>query len=145
MGFDLPCRGVLAVGRHRSRLTTLDNMPHSANASTASIVLGVSAPAASPVSPSKVVKATLQYAKPLSAGDELFVYKYQLPEGVIQATNMEADQVEVDVTDLRTLEQPLNLLRNGFQLERFEVPHDINWEDADDVSYKEMLQLQLSA
>lgn len=120
-------------------------MPHSANASTASIVLGVSAPAASPVSPSKVVKATLQYAKPLSAGDELFVYKYQLPEGVIQATNMEADQVEVDVTDLRTLEQPLNLLRNGFQLERFEVPHDINWEDADDVSYKEMLQLQLSA
>ncbi len=38
------------------------------------------------------------------------------------------------VTDLRTAPQPFTLRDNGFQLERFEVPKDIDWENEQEVS-----------
>ena len=38
------------------------------------------------------------------------------------------------VTDLRSAPQPFTLRDNGFQLERFEVPKDIDWENEQEVS-----------
>ena len=79
------------------------------------------------------VHAPLQYVKAPRNGEELFVYKYELPEGLDRPSNLEIDEVDVDFTDLRTVQEPFDILRNGFQLERMEVPNDVNWDDDTDV------------
>ena len=79
------------------------------------------------------VHAPLQYVKASRDGEELFVYKYELPQGIDKPSNLEIDEVDVDFTDLRTVEEPFDILRNGFQLERLEVPNDIDWDDDKDV------------
>ena len=38
------------------------------------------------------------------------------------------------VTDLRSAPQTFTLRDNGFQLERFEVPQDIDWQNEQEVS-----------
>ncbi len=64
--------------------------------------------------------------------EELYVYKYELPKGIDKPNNLELDEVEVTVTDLRTVEDThFDIVRNGFQLERFQIPADISWEDKD--------------
>ena len=63
------------------------------------------------------------------------MYKYELPKGIDKPNNLELDEVEVTVTDLRTVEDThFDIVRNGFQLERFQVPADISWEDDKDVN-----------
>lgn len=79
------------------------------------------------------VHAPLQYVKAPRDGEELFVYKYELPQGIDKPSNLEIDEVDIDFTDLRTVEEPFDILRNGFQLERLEVPNDIDWDDDKDV------------
>ena len=60
------------------------------------------------------------------------MYKYELPKGIDKPNNLELDEVEVTVTDLRTVEDThFDIVRNGFQLERFQIPADISWEDKD--------------
>ena len=38
------------------------------------------------------------------------------------------------VTDLRSAPQPFNLRDNGFQLEKLEVPKDVDWQDEEQAS-----------
>ena len=78
--------------------------------------------------------ATFAYVKPPRLGEELYVYKYMLPAGVHTSNNLEIDEVEVPVTDLRTVDdESFNIVQNGFQFEPFQVP-DIYWDDDKDVS-----------
>lgn len=86
-------------------------------------------------SAASLVRAPLQYVKPAQAGEELFVYKYELPEGVDRPTNLEINEVEIDINDLRRSDQPFNIVQNGFQLERLKVPDDIDWDDDADVTF----------
>ena len=55
-----------------------------------------------------------------------------LPTGVDRATNLQADDVAVDLTDLRT-ENDISIKRNGFELVKISSGKGINWEDADQV------------
>lgn len=87
----------------------------------------------------QLVRAPLQYVKPPRTGEELFVYKYELPEDVDRASNLEIDEVEVDFTDLRTGESPFDIVQSGFQLERLQVPKDIDWDDDRDVGLNMLL------
>lgn len=47
---------------------------------------------------------------------------------------MDPQQHDVTVTDLRSIPEPFTLQRNGFQLERLEVPADVDWENDEQVS-----------
>ena len=78
--------------------------------------------------------AKMAYVKPPRGNEELFVYKYELPNGVNQPNNLDLDEVEVPVADLRTLEDThFGIVQNGFQLERFQLPADIDWDSDEDV------------
>ena len=81
------------------------------------------------------LRAKVVYIKAPLRDEELYVYKYELPKDVSTPQNLEYDQVEVPITDLRTAEhQSFNIQHNGFQLEKFQVPADINWQNDKDVS-----------
>ena len=83
------------------------------------------------------VNAKVSYVKPEPDGNELFIYLYEKPEGVDRVTNLEHIECEVPFTDLRTVESQsgeFTLRQNGFQLERLEVPSDIDWQNEQDVS-----------
>lgn len=84
---------------------------------------------------SPALRAKVSYVKSPRVDEELYVYKYELPKGIDKPNNLELDEVEVTVTDLRTVEDTqFDVVRNGFQLERFQIPADISWEDDKDVS-----------
>ena len=44
-----------------------------------------------------------------------------------KASNLEFERHDVTVTDLRSVPEPFSLQQNGFQLERLEVPSDVDW------------------
>ena len=67
------------------------------------------------------------------------MYKYELPEGVTRPSNLEVDEVGVDFTDLRTVKEPFDIVRNGFQLEWLEVPDDIDWDVDSEVGFRPLL------
>ena len=50
-----------------------------------------------------------------------------------EASNLNPQQYDVSITDLRSAHQAFTLQHNGFQLERLEVPSDVDWEDNDQV------------
>ena len=54
--------------------------------------------------------------------------------GVDKASNLEYQESDVKVTDLRSATQPFNLRDNGFQLEKLEVPKDVDWQDEEQAS-----------
>jgi hypothetical protein len=54
--------------------------------------------------------------------------------GVDKASNLEYQESDVTVTDLRSAPQPFNLRDNGFQLEKLEVPKDVDWQDEEQAS-----------
>jgi len=84
---------------------------------------------------SPALRAKVSYVNSPRVDEELYVYKYELPKGIDKPNNLEFDEVEVTVTDLRTVEDThFDIVRNGFQLERFQVPADISWEDDKDVN-----------
>ncbi|CAL8463770.1 g3304 [Coccomyxa elongata] len=88
--------------------------------------------------PLKVQTTTgaVRYAKQPADGQERRIYVYDLPEGVDKASNLDWEQHDVTVTDLRTAPQTFTLHENGFQLERFEVPQDIDWQNEQEVKEK---------
>ena len=86
---------------------------------------------------SPALRAKVSYVKSPRTDEELYVYKYELPKGVDKPNNLELDEVEVTVTDLRTVENThFDIVRNGFQLEQFQVPADISWQDDQDVNLR---------
>ena len=58
----------------------------------------------------------------------------QLRLAGLEANNLNPQQHDVTVTDLRSVPEPFTLQRNGFQLERLRVPPDVNWEDEEQVT-----------
>ena len=81
------------------------------------------------------LRAKVSYIIPALRDEELYVYKYELPEDVCIPTNLDFHEVEVPIADLRTAEnRSLTLERNGFQLESFRIPGDIDWRNDLDVS-----------
>ena len=92
-------------------------------------------PAASTATSS--VKARVDYARLAPDGKELFWSVYEKPKELDRATNLECVGTEVCITDLRPIEREqgrFTLADNGFQLEKLDVPADIDWADDDDVS-----------
>ena len=71
------------------------------------------------------------------------MYKYELPAGAAKSSNLEVNEVEVDITDLRTVKEPFDIVQNGFQLERLNVPDDINWDVDTDVRVLVLLRAEL--
>ena len=97
------------------------------------MVAQVTAMAHTPIS-TPTLHAKMAYVKPPRGNEELYVYKYELPDGIDQPNNLELDEVEVPVTDLRTVEDThFDIVQNGFQLERFQLPVDIDWNSDEDV------------
>ena len=81
--------------------------------------------------------AKVSYVKSPRADEKLYVYKYELPKDIDKPNNLELDEVEVTVTDLRTVEDThFDIVRNGFQLERFQIAADISCKDDKDVNRK---------
>ena len=83
---------------------------------------------------STYVRANLAYIRPPQVNEELYVYKYELPVDVGSPSNLQINEVEVPITNLRAVEKTFTIERNGFQLEHFQVPADIDWQDDNDVS-----------
>ena len=55
--------------------------------------------------------------------------------GVDKASNLEYREFDVTVTDLRSASQSFNLRDNGFQLEKLEVPKDVDWQNDEQASH----------
>lgn len=72
----------------------------------------------------------VRYSKAPVGGEPLRRYLYELPEGVEKASNIEYDQREVTVTDLRSMPQTFTLqvrsekVAKGNQNIRPNSPHD---------------------
>ncbi len=77
--------------------------------------------------------AAVRYAKKPAPGKDLHVYLYELPEGVEDANNLEYELHDVTVTDLHTSPQSFDLQGNGFQLEKLDVPKDVDWDNEEEV------------
>ena len=88
-----------------------------------------------PLEDTKLLRAKVAYIKPSERDQELYVYKYELPAGVEEPTNLVFDEMEVPVADLRSVPASFSLRDNGFQLERFSVARDVDWNDDSDVSF----------
>ena len=94
---------------------------------------------------SSSVISRVDYAKPAPDGQELFWSVYEKPEELDRATNLDCVQTEVCITDMRTKEREegrFTLQRNGFQLEKLQVPPDIDWTDDADVRPQQLWMLQ---
>lgn len=86
--------------------------------------------------PAPSINAKVNYIQPSAHGEELYAYLYEKPESVSKVTNLEHVEIEVPITDLRTIEDergPFTLHDNGFQLEKLHVPSDIDWTNDDEV------------
>ncbi|KAK9843127.1 hypothetical protein WJX74_007373 [Apatococcus lobatus] len=79
------------------------------------------------------VTATISYAKRPSEGEPLETYLCELPEGKTRANNVDPEDVETTITDLRTVSKEFTLAQNGFRLAQLNVPDDINWQDGAEV------------
>lgn len=80
--------------------------------------------------PASFINAKVNYIQPSAHGEELYAYLYEKPESVSKVTNLEHVEIEVPMTDLRTIEDKkgrFTLHDNGFQLEQLHVPSDIDW------------------
>ena len=75
------------------------------------------------------IVAKITYVKRPSGGEPLETYLYELPEGKTKASNVDPDEHDTTVTDLRTVPKDFTLKQNGFRLAKLEVPDDINWQD----------------
>ena len=51
----------------------------------------------------------------------------------VKANNLDPKQYDVTVADLRSAPEAFTLQRNGFQLERLEVPSDVDWDNEEQV------------
>ena len=77
------------------------------------------------------VQAVINYGTAPPKGETPYNYIAQPPEG-IPRTNFGSEEVSLPVTDLRSVD-PFSLKRNGFQLERFDDPGAVQWDDEEQV------------
>ncbi|KAL3161264.1 hypothetical protein ABBQ38_009625 [Trebouxia sp. C0009 RCD-2024] len=87
--------------------------------------------------PASFINAKVNYIQPSAHGEELYAYLYEKPESVSKVTNLEHVEIEVPMTDLRTIEDKkgrFTLHDNGFQLEQLHVPSDIDWTNNAEVA-----------
>lgn len=79
--------------------------------------------------------ASIHYTVPTANGEDLF--NRIGAEGSSASndirTNVRREPYQVQVRDLRSAQQDFNLRDNGFQLERLDVPANIDWTDASQV------------
>lgn len=73
----------------------------------------------------------VRYAKRPTKKD-LFYYTIPPPEDVGTITNLEPDDIAVELQDLRA-DNGMQWQRNGFELVQFPAAQDICWEDKDQV------------
>ena len=79
------------------------------------------------------VVAPVTYVTQPPPGQEYFASKRPVKNGE-KTSNLDLQTQEVLVHDLRTLDRPFSLDVQGFQLEQLQVPSDIDWSSADEVS-----------
>ena len=68
-----------------------------------------------------------------AAGEPLETYFCDLPEGITRCSNVDQEEHDTNITDLRTVPQEFSLERNGFKLARLIVPDTISWQDEAEV------------
>lgn len=66
---------------------------------------------------------------------ELYTYIYEKPDSVDKWSNTEDFVFETQrpIEDIHTSPAPFTLQQNGFQLEEFHVPEDMDWHNDDEV------------
>ena len=75
------------------------------------------------------VVAKIHYVKRTEDGEPLETFLYELPEGKTRPSNVDHEEFDTTIIDLRTVSEEFTLQRNGFKLSHLIVPDDINWED----------------
>ena len=75
------------------------------------------------------VVAKIHYVKRPEGGEPLETFLYELPEGKTRPSNVDHEEFDTTITDLRTVSEDFTLQRNGFKLSQLIVPDDINWQD----------------
>ena len=96
------------------------------------------APAASPAAvQTPGTTGTVRYVqRPSTPQTELYTYLYEKPEDV-SASNLYHIEKSVHVSDIRQADQTFTLQNNGFQLEKFHVEPDIDWDNEAQVRPKQ--------
>lgn len=79
------------------------------------------------------VVAKIHYVQRPADGQPLETFLYELPEGKTRPSNVDHEEFDTKITDLRTVSKELTLERNGFKLAKLLVPKDINWQDEAEV------------
>jgi hypothetical protein len=80
---------------------------------------------------------TVWYTKPPTSEEGLHIYIYKPQTGVDDKSSVSAPEPhDVTVTDLRSVPKTFTLQRNGFQLEKLDVPKDIDWSNNEEVQEK---------
>ena len=74
----------------------------------------------------------LRYSKRPKEGN-VFFYTTEPPAEVGRVTNVEPDEVCVEVQDLR-VSNGMTLERNGFEMVKFPSGHGVDWQDEEQVS-----------
>ena len=77
------------------------------------------------------VQADIVYGSQPPNGEQAYNYISNPPEGE-KRNNIEPEIVSLPVTDIRT-HGPTTLQRNGFQLETFDAPGAVQWDDEEQV------------
>ena len=73
----------------------------------------------------------MSYIVPPKDGSEIF---YSIRGGAIEGNNIEREQREVFIEDLRLVDgESFSLREHGFQLEKLVVPDDVDWTDDNQV------------
>lgn len=76
-------------------------------------------------------KGVVNYVKKAAGHDQLYVNVYTDDK---DPSNLELQETEVTVHDIRAEENKPSLETNGFGLFKLEVPDDIDWDNKEDVS-----------
>lgn len=78
------------------------------------------------------IVAKISYVR-RTAGEALESYFCDLPEGITRCSNVDQEEHDTTITDLRTVPQEFSLERNGFKLARLIVRDTIRWQDEAEV------------
>ena len=72
----------------------------------------------------------------------LFRYLLQDPPAGQLRTNSRPVKHEMVFTDMRSCANTFTLEGNGFELHKIEVPHEVEWEDPEDVSTAQSFEIK---
>lgn len=84
----------------------------------------------------------IRYSKRPNSKEELFLYTIPPPKQDGKVTNLQIDEVYVDLQDLRR-PNDMRWQSNGFELIKFPEAQEIAWDDATEVEQLELSQLLL--